>query len=96
MFAVHAAGSFGEAVTLLATDVAFVAVVTDFDLGAGGDGEELLQYAQERLPGCARILVTGTPRARGDKTIGSAAETVFEKPWRTGTIRDHLHRRLAG
>src|SRR5438105_1867050 len=75
-------------------DDGIAAVVTDFAMGDGDNGDDLLRHVRERLPGVARVLVSGAPGASRDTKL-DAAEMRFDKPWKPGAILAYLVSRVA-
>lgn len=82
-----------DAIALIAALPAISAVVTDFDLGPGPTGFDVLRAARARNPGCACILLTANSLMSLDHQTASFVDTVFGKPWVIGTIRRYLRTR---
>lgn len=76
-FETHAVASFEEAIAALDELGDLFAIVTDYNLGPGRTGRDLLTVVALRLPQCVRVLVSGTPGA-----ISLAEGSLFiRKPW---------------
>ena len=58
---VTSASSSDDALSLVdrAPPEAVVIVISDFDLGEGRNGSDVLAEAQRRVPGCRRVLLSG-------------------------------------
>jgi len=54
------------------------AVLSDFDLGAGGNGGELLRAVAERWPRVRRVLYSGSVEIVGERA--ASAQYVLQKP----------------
>jgi CheY-like chemotaxis protein len=83
-----------EGIRMIAALPDLAAVVSDLRLGSGPDGFEVLRAARERLPSCARVLVTGERIVTLDHETSPLVEVVFRKPWIVGTLRSYLIERL--
>lgn len=60
------------------------AVVSDLDMdGNALAGMKLLEQVQANFPGCARLLVSGSPDALA---ASAGADRFIEKPWRPGEV----------
>jgi DNA-binding NtrC family response regulator len=81
-------GSAQQACEMITATEGLRAVVADLDMGEGGDGVQVLRYAQEFAPDCARILVTGDVSMDTARELIASwtAHYVFFKPWDRGTI----------
>jgi DNA-binding NtrC family response regulator len=88
VYQVVLAGSAEEAIGIIGKLEGLRAVVSDLNMGSGTDGVRLLRFAQQTVPECARILVTGKiERDLAEELITSwAAHYVFLKPWDRGAI----------
>lgn len=87
-FLVTEAGSARDAIALL-RDRDFDAIISDFNLGEGRDGLEVLQAARIERPDSVRFLVTGNTdvqiaiRAVNEGSV----HRYFLKPWDDDQIR---------
>ena len=66
-----------------------VAVVSDFDLGDGANGVDLLAQVRSLRPEVARVLVTAATsatKAIGDALSDGTVLAVVEKPWDSGEL----------
>ena len=66
-----------------------VAVVSDFELGDGANGVELLAQVRSQRPKMARVLVTAGSSANtaiGTALSGGTVLAVVEKPWKLGEL----------
>jgi len=97
-FACREAHTFAEAFEVLVAEPCVGAVVSDLDLGGGPSGLDFLDVVRSRVPGCARILVTGSPLAEGDRSrlMGTGlAHHIVSKPWPPGAVRVLVRSELA-
>lgn len=62
-FEVATANTFGEAIAVLEGETDLDLVLSDFNLGEGPNGIDLLQKVERLRPQCARLLMSGTLRA---------------------------------
>jgi len=87
-FVLIEAASYPEALKRLRCKSDLAALVTDFQLGAGASGLELLQITMDHRPGCARVLLSG---AVASAKIAWAvrtglAQAFIAKPWKWGEL----------
>ena len=61
-FEVSTAASFDEAMSMLHGEPGLVGVVSDFQLGEGKNGFELLSEVKRLQPKCIRVLISGSVR----------------------------------
>jgi ActR/RegA family two-component response regulator len=81
-FETVAAASFDEAMMLLDAGPDLFADVSDYRLGSGRRGDELLAVVARRWPRCVRVLISGSASAAG---AASACHFV-KKPWEPGAV----------
>lgn len=87
-FETFAAASFDEAIAALDELGDVFAVVTDYNLGVGRTGGDLLTVVAARLPRCVRVLVSGAPGA----SALAEGSLFIRKPW----DRDQILKTLEG
>ena len=61
-FEVLTAANFDEAMSLLEEETGLVGVVSDYELGEGKNGFELLTEVKRLQPQCIRVLISGSVR----------------------------------
>ena len=85
------AGSTREAIDVLKTR-RFDAIVSDFSMGAGADGLDLLQLAKVEYPDMVRFLVTGNRDLEvAVRAVNEGAvHRYFVKPWSDDKLRAAL------
>jgi DNA-binding response OmpR family regulator len=90
------ASDYHEAHSLLREHPDIAAIVTDWDLGEGLDGWDLLESTGEHWPRIVRILTSGRPGIGDvDPRRGSSKFDAFvSKPWSYGTLTAHLRHLL--
>ncbi|MCE9576935.1 MAG: response regulator [Deltaproteobacteria bacterium] len=94
-FLVTEASSVPEAFAIL-RDREFDAVVSDFSLGDGRDGLEILQFARVSQPNTIRFLVTGNTDVHvAIRAVNEGAvHRYFLKPWNDDQLRYALQLEL--
>lgn len=92
-FDIVTANSFDAALSLLDAEEEIAAVVSDFHLGVGQSGVDLLAEVQRNRPTCTRVLVSGaaTPRDVAEGIARGVIDHFFHKPFTPGSIRSLLH-----
>ena len=65
-----------------------VAVVSDFDLGDGENGIEVLRQVRSQYPEAARVLVTGKPQVTTitQARLNGTIHALMAKPWNSGDL----------
>ena len=98
-FEVLLASCYSTALALLTSAEGIVVVVSDFHMGDGPSGLELLDEVRRVSPGCGRVLVSANLSANRALKSGTAHQFI-EKPWYSGEIlaavRRHAPSRRAG
>lgn len=84
-----------QALALIASRAGEIAaVVSDLNMEGGPDaGERLLEEVARVLPGCTRVLVSGSLAAQLGQL--SCADATVAKPWQMGAVLILLRRLLA-
>lgn len=85
------AASMTEALDVLAEPTALAAVVSDFRLGVGGTGGDLLAAVRRMFPALVRVMVTAEVFAAAAATAAGTAHAIMGKPWEPGTILRMIH-----
>lgn len=96
-FEVIPAGGLAQAVAQLDRHQDLVAVVSDFDLGRGTTGLQVLEHVRRRRPAAVRILVSGRahPEDVAEHVRGGLVGSFLQKPWNVGTLQAALVAALA-
>jgi DNA-binding NtrC family response regulator len=94
IFGVLACGTVQEALAALERNPDVVAVVADLRLDNGPSGAQLLSYVRRLLPGCRRVLVSGSAGAdEVEEAIRKDSCQVFlHKPWGPGELLKAIRR----
>lgn len=95
-FEVRVADGYRQAVGMLDTGWAPAVVVSDWDLGDGPSGMELLQHCRSRLPSSVRMLVSGhaSQQMFRDAVRQGVAHSFLCKPFERGELTGALRRLL--
>jgi len=94
-FDVLEADGLASALRALDDHPGICAVVSDLDmLGDPGAGLALLDEVRQRLPACARIMISGSLDSRSIRVgqILAVTHETFSKPWRSGEVLATLRR----
>lgn len=92
------AGSFEEALSILDGRPELSAVVSDWCLGGGGSGIDLLARVQQQDPACARLLVSGYPESEALATAMAqgVVHQFMGKGWRRGDLLQAVREQVEG
>ena len=87
-FRVRSATDAASAVFLVDDTEDLVAVVSDYDLGDGRNGVELLAQVRSQRPSAARVLTTGgeVTKAIVAALADGTVQALVEKPWTFGEL----------
>jgi response regulator RpfG family c-di-GMP phosphodiesterase len=82
------ARSFEEALSILDGQPALSAVVSDWCLGGGRSGIDLLAMVKQQNPACARLLISGYPESEALATAlaGDVVQRFLGKGWGKGDL----------
>jgi DNA-binding NtrC family response regulator len=85
---VHQASSCAEALELLGAGHKFAAVITDYNLGEGPTGLELLEVAQRQWPKSLRVLTSAmvSRRLLDHELTKGTVQRFVAKPWEFGAM----------
>jgi len=84
-----------EALALLAQPGGFFdAIVSDYDLGMGASGAEVLERARRRLPSSLCVLLVGAVRRELPVVEACMADLLVKKPARPGYLVATLRRQF--
>jgi DNA-binding NtrC family response regulator len=86
------ASSYEAALGMLSTDQPFAAIVSDYLIGRGATGLDLLAEVAERSPRCLRVLFSGSivPASAVDAIKRGVAHVFVPKPWEAGRVSQTL------
>ena len=93
-FEVTAAGTCAEALQLLPGQPPIVAIISDYLLGPGPTGLDLLAEVARCAPDCRRVLFSGSISTEmgKDAVARGLAHAFVEKPWEPGSLAKALRR----